>query len=267
MVRTLLACALLTGRAHAQMCGDADGSGSVTVTDGVQTLRSAAGLSTTCTVARCDVDDSGQVTVTDGVNVLRSAAGLPAVLECSGVRFVDNGDGTVVDHDTGLQWEKKTGTYGQVFNFRDCSRVPCPDPHDVLNLYQWCRDANHDSDCDTPGNPDDGFTQFLAALNTPPCFAGHCDWRLPTVNRDGGTAELETLVDQTTTGCAGLVPCIDPIFGVTAPYIYWSGTPEAGDQNGAWAVSFNIDSLDEFIGVGTDRKRITYHVRAVRTAP
>lgn len=70
--------------AAAQTCGDADGSGSVTVTDGVQTLRSAAGLSASCTAARCDVDGSGSVTVTDGVNVLRKAAGLSAPSACPG---------------------------------------------------------------------------------------------------------------------------------------------------------------------------------------
>ncbi|MEO6025600.1 MAG: hypothetical protein ABIR79_01885 [Candidatus Binatia bacterium] len=58
-------------------CGDADGSGAVTVTDGVQTLRAAAGLTTPCTLATCDINGSGAITVTDGVAVLRGAAGLP----------------------------------------------------------------------------------------------------------------------------------------------------------------------------------------------
>lgn len=57
-------------------CGDADGSGQVTVTDGVQTLRAAAGLSSPCTLSTCDVNGSGAITVTDGVAVLRGAAGL-----------------------------------------------------------------------------------------------------------------------------------------------------------------------------------------------
>lgn len=72
------------GSASAQVCGDADNSGAVTVTDGVQTLRSAAGLSTTCTSALCDVDGSGTVSVTDGVNVLRKAAGLAITESCPG---------------------------------------------------------------------------------------------------------------------------------------------------------------------------------------
>ena len=68
----------------AQVCGDADGSGTVTVTDGVVTLRAAAGLETACTPATCDVDGNGAVTVTDGVNVLRQAAELPAFNACPG---------------------------------------------------------------------------------------------------------------------------------------------------------------------------------------
>ncbi|MCC6763878.1 MAG: hypothetical protein IT293_04365 [Deltaproteobacteria bacterium] len=64
------------------ICGDADLSGAVTVTDGVQVLRAAAGLSSDCTAARCDVDSSGAITVTDGVNVLRNAAGLSSISTC-----------------------------------------------------------------------------------------------------------------------------------------------------------------------------------------
>ena len=70
------------GDARAQVCGDADGNGAVTVTDGVQVLRAAAGLSTSCGAGRCDVDGSGAITVTDGVNVLRRAAGLSIAAAC-----------------------------------------------------------------------------------------------------------------------------------------------------------------------------------------
>ncbi len=74
---------VLTGSASAQVCGDADGSGSVTVTDGVQALRAAAGLSSSCASGACDVDGSGAVTVTDGVNVLRKAAGIAIIESCT----------------------------------------------------------------------------------------------------------------------------------------------------------------------------------------
>ena len=77
------ACSDLQGGSNGNAtCGDADGNGSITVTDGVQTLRAAAGLSSPCTPARCDVNGSGDVTVTDGVQVLRAAAGLPTTLAC-----------------------------------------------------------------------------------------------------------------------------------------------------------------------------------------
>jgi hypothetical protein len=71
-------------RGSAQVCGDADGNGNVTVTDGVQTLRAAASLSSSCTPAACDVDGNASTTVTDGVNVLRKAAGLSSPDACGG---------------------------------------------------------------------------------------------------------------------------------------------------------------------------------------
>lgn len=91
MVRHLVAVLLVLGlsgvwmtSAVAQECGDADGSGSVGVSDGVQTLRAAAGLDSLCTAAVCDIDGSGAITVTDGVSVLRKAAGLTITENCSG---------------------------------------------------------------------------------------------------------------------------------------------------------------------------------------
>jgi hypothetical protein len=64
------------------VCGDADGNGTVTVTDGVQVLRAAAELSSSCPPAACDVDGDGVIGVTDGVNVLRKAADLSAADAC-----------------------------------------------------------------------------------------------------------------------------------------------------------------------------------------
>jgi CxxC motif-containing protein (DUF1111 family) len=76
---------LWTDRVQAELCGDADGSGSVSVTDGVRALRAAAGLPDACAPAVCDVDGNGSITVTDGVNVLRAAAGLEPTLACPGL--------------------------------------------------------------------------------------------------------------------------------------------------------------------------------------
>jgi uncharacterized delta-60 repeat protein len=71
------------GTPLSSVCGDADRNGTVTVTDGVQALRAAAGLSGVCVATTCDVDGNGDVTVTDGVNILRTAAGLRVDLRCT----------------------------------------------------------------------------------------------------------------------------------------------------------------------------------------
>lgn len=86
MVASVLMVGGLAPLAAAHDCGDADDSGSVTVTDGVQVLRSAAGLSSTCSqhADSCDVDGSGTTSVSDGVNVLRKAAGLTITESCPG---------------------------------------------------------------------------------------------------------------------------------------------------------------------------------------
>jgi hypothetical protein len=60
-------------------CGDANDDGRVSLSDGVQALRTAVGLGSTCNDFRCDVDGSGAVTLTDGIGVLRRAAELPAI--------------------------------------------------------------------------------------------------------------------------------------------------------------------------------------------
>lgn len=69
------------GSAAAQVCGDGNDDGNVTVTDGVQALRAAAGLSNSCGDG-CDVDGNGEITVTDGVNILRKAVGFQIAEAC-----------------------------------------------------------------------------------------------------------------------------------------------------------------------------------------
>jgi hypothetical protein len=83
--------------------------------------------------------------------------------------YHDNGDGTFTDNNTLFMWEKKD-TSGGI--------------HDVNNTYTWSN----------------AFAVFLAALNSPPCFAGHCDWRLPNIK------ELQSIVDYSKSNPAASVP-------------------------------------------------------------
>jgi hypothetical protein len=163
-------------------------------------------------------------------------------------RFEDCGDGTVADHQTGLQWEKKTGTRG---GDEDLS-----DPHNVNNNYSWSRTGGGG------GTDPDGtvFTDFLAKLNDPifgaaatqsdvtGCFAGHCDWRLPNI------VELQTIL-QWCGGCA----YIDPIFGPTMTWNYSSASSYSGDPYWAWFADFGDGFVAYTLKTGGQR------VRAVRT--
>lgn len=165
---------------------------------------------------------------------------------CPTPRFVDNGNGTITDNETGLQWEKKTTAVGSGSNYDD--------PHDVDNVYSWS----------ASGTAANGtvFTEFLTKLNTPPCFADHCDWRLPSEEGrwvPGGLKELEGIVDMTAIGCGSGNPCIDPVFGPTVADPYWSLTTSVSDAYYAWLLHFY-----EGVVYGLN-KDTTYYVRAVRT--
>jgi Protein of unknown function (DUF1566) len=129
--------------------------------------------------------------------------------------YTENGDGTVTDNNTLLMWEVKD-TSGGI--------------HDVDNIYKW----------------DEAFSVFLVALNTTPCFAGYCDWRLPNVK------ELRSIVDHSRT-----LPAISPSFGPTVPHWYLA-SPIFANPAFVWNVDFSI-------GVSVNVARVSaVHVRAVR---
>ena len=144
-------------------------------------------------------------------------AGLAQAGEAGSCRYLNNGDGTVSDLNTGLMWEMKTETAGV---------------HDVNNTYQWSSGDNF---------ADGGaFTSFLAMLNNGSapynggspspitgCFANHCDWRLPSI------VELQGIVNTSDS------PNIDPTFGPTQSFYYWSATTIALHPTDAWYVSFD----------------------------
>ena len=249
-----------TPKAIGQVCGDLDGNGSVVATDALLVLNTAVGTPTvpplicpadTCgdgvidAEEECDQAELGAATCESqtlyGSGLECGADCTFDTSGCSETRYVDNGDGTVTDHQTGLQWEQKT----------DDDTV-----HDKDNTYTW-------SDS---GAPPDGqaFVTLLGTLNAcveapgfPPTdvqggFAGHCDWRLPTI------VEIQTLVDTTATGCGSGTACIDPIFGPTINYNYWSSTTFAENTDFAWYCDFDVGQVEEA------GKSFAGHVRAVR---
>ena len=83
-VRAICGVVLLgvVGPAYAQVCGDATGDGVVTEVDGLEILRAAALLPSSCAGGVCDVTGDGVIDDTDGVVALRLAADLAANTAC-----------------------------------------------------------------------------------------------------------------------------------------------------------------------------------------
>lgn len=203
----------------------------------------------------CDRDDLGTETCATlgfALGALRCGSGCDVDTSgCFATRFVDNGDGTVTDNQTKLQWEQKTTAVGSGLNFAD--------PHDVDNAFAWSTGGLNP----LPGGP--LFTVFLLSLNgvsadglaVTGCFAGHCDWRIPTV------AELRAIVDENVCTNAGGA-CIDPIFGPTVANLYWSSTTTnvPADTNG-WGVFFDSGNDVSL----TFPKSLPLSARAVRDGP
>jgi len=144
--------------------------------------------------------------------------------------YQDNGDGTIRDKRTALTWEKLSDD-GSI--------------HDWDNVYLW----------------DDAFGK-IDDLNTPPCFAGFCDWRLP--NR----FELESILDLGTTGPAVSAPfntgcapgCTVLTCSCTFSSVYWSSTSPADASLLAWNVNFLFGSVNRNYIKATE----SYYARAVR---
>jgi hypothetical protein len=175
-------------------------------------------------LAKCEAGFAKAVAAADKNAAKRSAS----------CRWLDNADGSVTDLNTGLQWELKT--YDPM--------APFPNAHGVDAMWFWTGHAPNPTDpiVFPSGN---AFVVFLGALNagisfdgvaTRSCFAGKCDWRLPTVE------ELRTILSAEYPNCPAFPTPCTTIPGLTNvnPMIpgYLTATTDDHDPNKAWMVSF-----------------------------
>jgi hypothetical protein len=197
-----------------------------------KTFSSAAGLGVEGTAYMNGLLKTGQTTPygtgTDG-NLQKGTA----------QSFTDNGNGTVTDNRTGLVWTKKSDD-GSI--------------HDKDNTYTWGQNVSPYSMNGTM------FTTYLATLNTPPCFAGACDWRIPNRSELFSITNLETFNPATfsafNTGCTA--GCTVTTCSCTVSSYYWSSSTYRFVPDYAWLVYF-YDGGDYYAA-----KTGGHYVRAVR---
>lgn len=235
------------------LCGDANANGALTSTDALSVLKKAVGQSASVLCCgdgihsgneACEGDDLGGDSCVDygyAGGTLRCSGGCTLDMSgCYKARFEDLGD-TVLDHQTGLEWEKKDA---------DDGIAEPKNPHDVDNLYDW-------GDAGDPYGPiGTAYTDFLARLNgasNGTCYADRCDWRLPT------TDEWMTIVTPP-------IACLDVVC-----LTYFDPALEPMKEDGYWTAntSFDLpsDAMVMMVGDGaikTDIKKENRHARAVR---
>ena len=150
--------------------------------------------------------------------------------------FNDLGNGVIKDQRTGLFWEKKSDD-GSI--------------HDQDNVYTWGQAVSPYSMNGTM------VTTFLAELNTPPCFADFCDWRIPNVRElamlaNFGAFHPATFAAFNTACTAG---CTVTACSCTHSGYHWSSSSVQTFPSHAWFVNL------EYGGVTANDKTTNEYVR------
>jgi Protein of unknown function (DUF1566) len=115
--------------------------------------------------------------------------------------YSDNGDGTITDRNTKLMWEKKDQAGGGLHNWNNTYPWEGTCSDDVSQVCGTDADCESGGTCEPAGGANYTIFQWVAQLNTAPCFAQHCDWRIPNVK------ELQSIVDYET-----YLPPVDAAF-------------------------------------------------------
>lgn len=116
------------------------------------------------------------------------------------LRYRDNGDGTITDENTKLMWEKKDQASGGLHNWNNTYPWEGTCSNSSTTLCGTVADCPSNGTCNVSGGAMTIF-QWVAQLNTTPCFANYCDWRIPNVK------ELQSIVDYET-----YLPPVDAAF-------------------------------------------------------
>ncbi len=230
--------AVRTALAVAQCCGDCNGDGDVTVNE----LVTAA----TYALDGCPASTSCGRFLASGQTTIYGPGSDGDVRAGATLSYTDNGDGTITDNNTGLMWEKKDNSGGI---------------HGKNSRYTW-------GTMDPPYTMNGTIvTSFLSGLNTPPCFAGHCDWRIPNVKELQSIVNYEIPYPGPTVNaafhhnCAGCTDVRLASCSCTASFFHWSSTTFRADPGIAWDVNFKYGFVDD----GGSKSNL-YAVRAVRAA-
>jgi len=237
-------------------------NGAVTITPGAAEQTIAAGYHNGSGTVAGDADLVAS-NIVSGVNIFGvTGGGLPAQVLKTGQTtsygagsdgdpamqrgiaraFTDNGDGTITDTKTGLMWEKKDDSGGI---------------HDKDNTYTWGMTSAPYTMNGTM------VTTFLASLNTASCFAGYCDWRIPSEFELYTLVNLEIPYPEPTVygafnSCAASCSVTSPTCSCTQSSYYWSSSTAQSYPPYAWYVDFLDGSTNGSI------KTNGFYVRAVR---